>query len=368
MQSLGLPSPDPSSLSHCESVRDFILQEINQSGPMSFARYMQLALYEPGFGYYAVGTKKFGASGDFVTAPEISTMFGQCLAHQFEVIQKENQHANILELGPGSGKLCADILMELSAVDVLPTHYYLLEVSASLQQVQREYLQKTVPDLMSRITWLSEWPDENSFDGLVIANEVLDAMPVHLFQIEDEVHERFVDCEGDEFVWRVLPANSELINSVEALGVEFSQGYFSEINLAIPAWIQSLYSMMNSGVVLLIDYGFLRHEFYHPQRNEGTLMCHYQHHAFSDPLVLPGIQDITAHVDFTAVIDGANAAGFEVVEFSSQANYLLNQGLLSIAEKKMTSDVDQFVIANEIKQLTMPSEMGELFKVVVLAK
>jgi len=368
IKQLSLPIPDDDVVAHCEKVRAYIMDEIVHHGSIDFARYMQLALYEPGLGYYAVGTQKFGAGGDFITAPEISFFFGQCLANYFCHFATGRSNQNILEIGPGSGKLACDILKALAEKNNLPEKYFLLEVSADLRERQRALLEHLVPELMSRVEWLTAWPENNSFDGLVIANEVLDAMPVHIFQINGDIQQRCVDVKDNMFVWTMKPAPDELKQTVTALGIDFHEGYYSEVNLQLRSWLHSLYGMMHSGDVILIDYGFPAHEYYHPQRHAGTIMCHYQHRAFDNPLVLPGIQDITAHVDFTAVANAAEDAGYEVKSITNQANFLLENDLILLAQQAIDSGGDQFEIAHQMKQLMMPTEMGELFKVATLTK
>lgn len=353
---------------HALRVAEKIRFEIKQNGPMSFSRFMEIALFAPGLGYYCVGTEKIGVGGDFVTAPEISPLFAQCLAGYCETVLLEYPQKNILELGAGTGRLALEMLRTLSEKGCLPERYFILDISPELQQRQRALIEKNAPELVSRVEWLSELP-KKSFDGVIIANEVLDAMPVTIFQrAEQGFQERVVALDQDQFVWEVCPASLLLQEAIQALEIEFPVNYYSEINLAVASWISGLKNVLRHGEIILIDYGFLRAEYYHPQRATGTLMCHYQQRAHTDPLILTGIQDITAHVDFTAVGKAAEEIGLEVSHYSTQAEFLLKNGLLDLMQRAATTPEMQLKLANQVKMLTLPSEMGELFKVMILKK
>jgi len=353
---------------HSLIVNKIIQEEIQAKGHMPFSRFMELALYAPGQGYYTGGAQKFGSAGDFTTAPEISPMFSWCIARQCQQVMMQLDNASILEFGAGSGVMALEIMRELRRLKCLPEHYYILELSAELQQRQKILFEKEEPELLSHIKWLSELPQE-SFNGVILANEVLDAMPVHKFRIGSEVEEFKVGCDGEEtFEWKVdKQSTPQLQNAVDGLDCQFEEGYESELNLLLPSWMAALAKILNEGLVLLIDYGFPRHEYYHPDRSTGTIMCHLKHHAHTDPLLYPGVQDITAHVDFTAVAESADQSGFEISGYTQQAYFLMNCGLAEMLPSP--DDIEVYYGATQqVKTLTLPSEMGELFKVMALTK
>jgi SAM-dependent MidA family methyltransferase len=370
-----LPAPSTDALAHSARLTALIADEIaNTGGWISFARYMELALYAPGLGYYSAGSAKLGAAGDFVTAPEISALFGQTLARQLADLLSPDT-PDVLELGAGSGKLACDVLLELVALGKLPTRYLILELSGDLRERQRQLLQTSVPQLLDRVQWLRALPDK--FRGTVIANEVLDAMPVHVVVWRGAtIAERGVSgtAEGG-FVWVERPAAAgPLLEAARAIGGTIPEphsdnGYLSEINLAAPALIASLAASMERGAILMIDYGFPRHEYYHAQRDSGTLMCHYRHRAHPDPFYLPGLQDITAHVDFTAIRDAALNHGMQCLGFATQGQFLINCGITDVLARISPDELARYLPrAAEAQKLLSPSEMGELFKVIALGK
>jgi SAM-dependent MidA family methyltransferase len=363
-----LPTPDPEALAHSRQLVQSIRSEIEQAGGwIDFARYMHLALYSPGLGYYAGGARKFGTAGDFVTAPEISPLFGQTLARQATQLLQQTQ-GNLLELGAGTGKLCGQLLLELQKLDALPAQYLILEVSAYLREVQRETLQQMLPpELLARVQWLDSLPE--TFKGLVLANEVLDALPVHIVQrSESGLQELGVSCKGEAPSWQAREISSgELQQKAAALNLPV--GYKTEICLAANGLLASLADMLEEGVILLIDYGFPRHEYYHAHRSEGTLMCHYRHHAHGDPFFYPGLQDITTHVDFTTVAEAGVANGLQLLGFCSQAQFLINCGITSLLQQVSPTDIAVYApVAAQVQKLLSPAEMGELFKVIALGK
>ena len=361
-----LPLPDPIAQLYGDRLKLRILEEISRRGPLTFARYMNLALYSPGLGYYSAGASKFGESGDFITAPEISPIFSQCVAHQCQQILQDLNGGDILELGAGTGAMAVDILKELKCNQCLPNHYLILEVSADLRERQKTRLLKQIPELFDRVVWLNRLPID--FVGIILGNEVMDALPVHKFRIENNIiKEICVDCKKGEFLWNITdPLSINLIQKIRNLDVDFPDGYESEINLLLTSWIASLANVLKKGLILLIDYGFLRHEYYHPERNRGTIACHYQHRSHFDPLILTGIQDITVHVDFTAVAEAATCHRLTLAGFIHQAGFLLNCDITSLV---LTENiVEHYQIAQQIKKLTLPSEMGELFKVIALTR
>lgn len=361
-----LPLPDPIAQLYSNRLKLKILEEISRQGPLTFARYMDLALYSPGLGYYSAGASKFGEAGDFITAPEISPIFSQCVARQCHQILQDLNGGDILELGAGTGVMAVDILKELKCNQCLPKHYLILEVSADLRERQKTCLQKQIPELFDRVVWLNRLPVD--FVGVILGNEVMDALPVHKFRIENNIiKEIYVDCEKGEFLWKITdPLSINLIQKIWNLDIDFPDGYESEINLLLTPWIASLANVLKKGLILLIDYGFPRHEYYHLERNRGTIACHYQHRSHFDPLILPGIQDITVHVDFTAVAEAAAYHRLTLAGFIHQAGFLLNCDITSLASTE--NAVEHYQVMQQIKKLTFPSEMGELFKVIALTR
>lgn len=366
-----LPPPSAEEMAHSAQLLSVVREAIAANGgAIDFAHYMQLALYAPGLGYYSAGARKFGAAGDFITAPELSPLFSRCVARQCAtVLPALGEDAVILEFGAGSGVMATDILLELERLGQLPAQYQILEVSADLRARQRETLQVRAPHLLPRVQWLDGLPA--SLVGVVLANEVLDAMPVHRFRYcAGRVEELGVSLEDETLAWVTLPeCNARVAERTLSLAGEMSwpEGYESEINLAAEDWVRSLSTMLERGMVLLFDYGFPRHEYYHPQRSDGTLMCHYRHRAHGDALILPGLQDLTAHVDFTAMAETALSSGLDVLGFSNQANFLLGSGMMELVQG--VEDMrEQLTLAAQLKRLMMPGEMGELFKVLALGR
>ncbi|VAW95187.1 SAM-dependent methyltransferase, MidA [hydrothermal vent metagenome] len=363
-----LPEPDGKAQAHSMALIRLIVDEIAcAGGQISFARYMELALFAPGLGYYSAGSQKFGASGDFVTAPEISPLFSRCLARQTAEVLENLGGGDVLEVGAGSGIMAADLLAELALLGSLPEQYFLLELSADLRQRQRETLTQKVPHLLARVQWLDSLPDA-SFRGVVLANELLDALPVHRFRVEvSGLTERCVCWRDGRFQWcRAEIDDAALAQCLAMLGEGLPEGYESELNLTAGGWIGSVAALLQAGVVLLIDYGFPRHEYYHPQRDRGTLMCHYRHRAHDDPFVYPGLQDITAHVDFTAVAECAVDSGLNVLGYNTQGLFLLANGITELAQSD--DEHEQRLLAQQVRTLTLPGEMGELFKVIALGR
>ena len=368
----GLPLPGAQELAHSAALTELIRHDIHDAGgQVDFARFMQLALYAPGLGYYSAGLNKFGASGDFVTAPELGALFARCLARQCVPLMQELGNADLLEVGAGSGALAADLLRELECLGQLPRTYYILELSADLRQRQAQRLAQQVPHLVARVQWLDTLPSPD-FRGIVVANEVLDAMPVQRFCIKDGVAQCLhVAWENGEFVWRAVPAEAALSRML-ATRLDLAavaNGYISEINLQAEAWLRSIAAVLAHGVIILVDYGYGRTEYYHPQRSAGTLRCHYHHRAHDNPLVLAGLQDITSHVEFTAMAEAATDAGLTLLGYTSQAAFLAANGIAQLAETPQHPDPRrQIGLMQEIKKLTLPQEMGELFKVMALGR
>lgn len=362
----GLPAPTPEERAHQARLIARIRDEMGCNA-LPFSRFMELALYAPGLGYYAAGKRKFGASGDFVTAPELGELFAGCIANQCMELFAQTGARTVMEVGAGSGALAAQLLRRLESLDALPDRYYLLELSTELRDRQRRTLSAAVPHLMDRVAWFDAFP-VTPLRGVVLANELLDAMPVEIFRHTDGAcHRRFVSWTERGFAWHDMPAGDALAQRVVALGL--TGDYTSELGLAAQAWVHGIAAHIETGALLIVDYGFPRREYYHPQRRTGTLMCHYRHRAHDDPLILAGLQDITAHVDFTAIAETARNAGLDVLGYTSQAAFLLGCGLDRLMTARQGGDArGQLALTNEVKHLTLPSEMGELFKVLALGR
>ncbi len=362
-----LPIPSPDALAHSQRVTAHLQSLIQQAGGwMSFAQFMEAALYAPGLGYYAAGAMKFGAAGDFVTAPELTPLFGRTLAHAIAPVLRETG-GDILELGAGSGSLAVDVLGELEQLNALPAHYAILEVSADLRARQQDLMTRERPQLAGRVQWLDALPSH--FSGVILGNEVLDALPVELVHwTETEPQVRGVVLDGNGFAWQDRHIDDPILRA-HADALNLAPGYLSEINLAADALITSLAHSLQRGLILLIDYGFAASEYYHPQRYMGTLRAHYRHHALDDPFYLPGLCDLTAHIDFSAATRAGEAAGLALAGYSSQANFLLNAGLTELLMQTPPTDAVAFLPqSNAVQRLVSPAEMGDLFKVIALTK
>jgi SAM-dependent MidA family methyltransferase len=373
-QHLSLPPPDAESAAHSMRMAEYIRHKIGEAGgQISFAEYMQAALYAPGLGYYSAGTTKFGEAGDFITAPEVSPVFGGVFARQCAGVFADIESPSILEFGAGSGKLAADILSTLAELGALPQGgYQILEVSADLRERQESHLRSKVPELADCVTWLDRLPAEHS--GVIVANEVLDALPVERFiRRKDGIAQLCVGIEDDVFVLRERDAPDNLIAAVSAieaeLGAQLADGFASEVCLAAPQWVGDIARILNQGIAFLFDYGVSRREYYAAERSGGWLRCHYRHHAHDDPLILPGIQDLTSWVDFSAVAEAAVDAGLDVAGFVTQAQFLIGGGLdQQIADfSKLPIDA-QLKLSAQVKLLTLPAEMGENFKCLGLSR
>jgi len=366
-----LPSPSPEALAHSQRLAALIREKID-AGWLGFADFMALALYAPAYGYYAAGATNFGQAGDFTTAPELSPLFAQCLALQAEQVMNLST-PTILEVGAGSGRLAVDLLRALEARGALPERYEILEIAPDLRARQEVMLAREIPHLMPRIVWRDDLPKR--FSGLVLANEVLDAMPVACVVWPEGGRDGVVLERGvgwqEGFVWQTRPATGRLLDAALAIARRYPLpvGFTSEVGLLASDWVAAWGNVLEQGVLLLVDYGFPGHEYYLPERHEGTLFCHYRHRAHADPFFLPGLQDITAHVDFTALIEAAHPAGLELLGYTSQARFLLNCGLLSlIPTQGARDDPARFRLAAAAHPLIEPHEMGEIFKVMALGK
>jgi SAM-dependent MidA family methyltransferase len=342
-----------------EIIKNTIIQ--NQT-PIGFDEFMQLALYYPHLGYYRSGLEKFGEKGDFITAPETSDLFGFCLARQCAQVLTKGD--SILEFGAGSGVLAAQILFELGRIECLPKHYYILELSGELQHRQKQTIAKALPELLDRIVWLDKLPKD--FNGVVIANEVLDAMPAkRVVQQNNVFYELGVGIDKDELAWQVKA--EPFLDEKYKLPKTLIDGYKTELNIQSLAWIDSLYEVLNDAVVLLIDYGMHRDEYFHPQRIDGTLRCYHQHKASDNPFVNIGEQDITTSVNFSDIADQASSVGFNIAGYATQAMFLISLGI----DEYLLTETDEskrITLAQQVKQLVLPSAMGESFKVLALSK
>lgn len=360
----------PAEDAHRAALAALIRQAAEDAGgALPFDRFMELVLYAPGLGYYMAGAYKLGREGDFVTAPELSPLFGRCLAQQAHEVLSVLGGGDILEVGAGSGALAAEVLAELARRDGLPQRYLILELSPELKERQVRRIQTQVPDLVSRVRWLSTMPSD--LRGIVLANEVLDAMPVHRFEIlpDGSVGEILVEPRGEG--WREVvtaarsPGLEKGVARLQKAGLATRPGYRGEVNLRLAPWLAALAGAIDSALVLLIDYGYPRHELYREERSMGTLLCHSRHQAHSDPYARLGLQDITAHVDFTAVAEGAHQAELSLAGYTPQAHFLLGCGLDQLIADAAGDGPD---IALGVKQLVLPSAMGERFQVMGLSK
>ncbi len=368
-----LPELTPAQTAHSARLVNRIHDVIDaQAGWISFERFMEMALYEPGLGYYSAGASKLGAGGDFVTAPEVSPLFSRCLATQCGEILQHLGGGSILEFGAGSGVMAADLLNELAAQGTLPERYLILEVSADLRERQRELVSERAPAQVSRIDWLDRLPEE--FRGVVLANEVLDALPVQRFRIRgDQVNSVGVTWQLGRLDWSETRADAELeaaVRRIEAnTGERMPDGYTSEINLRLAPWIASVAAALREGVALFIDYGLPQRQYYRSERREGTLLCHFRHRFHDDPLINVGVQDIGAWVDFTAVAEAAVASELKVAGFATQAHFLIGNGLEQLLAPAAANELASRVqLARQAMLLTLPGEMGERFKVIGLSR
>lgn len=396
-----LPPLSPEECNHSEALERHIRMEIDtHGGAIDFSRFMELALYTPGLGFYSAGRPQFTAAGDmqgaaapghswpsrhscfphgasagvcaeiqgdFTTAPELGPVFAYCLARQCRQILEKLGGGSILEAGAGSGILAARLLQELEGLDALPERYLILELSGELRIRQMAAITHLVPQLVERVHWLDALPSIG-FQGIVLGNELLDAMPVERFLSRGQDTRQYcVAWHNEGFAWDTRPADLRVQQRVRSL--DLSTDYVSEINFRAEGWVQSVADILARGVVLLIDYGFPSAEYYHPHRREGTLMCHYRHRVHGNPLIRVGLQDITAHVDFTALAHAAADAGLSPLGYTSQAAFLIANGIEELISVADPNNVREYLaLTQQIKKLTLPQEMGELFKVIALER
>lgn len=370
-----LPEPGADERAHSDRLQAIIRADIKQHGSIPFWHYMELALYAPGLGYYSAGKTKFGASGDFVTASEIGDLFARSMARSVSNVLRAAADSVFLEVGGGSGKFAAAALAEWEVLGCLPRHYQILDRSAELRARQRDTIAARVPHLLHRVQWLDA-PPESSWRGVLFANEVIDALPAHRFVIRDgEVREVHVALNAaDQLCLVEREAETMLIAATRHIAADLdapiADGYRSEILPQLPYWIDAVCGTLEAGLAVFVDYGYPRHEFYHPDRRDGTLTCHYHHRAHDDALLWPGLQDITTWVDFTALAEAATHARWPLAGFTSQAQFLLASGLLDLLQIEQLSrdEAGRYALAQEVKRLTLPGEMGERFKVMCFAR
>lgn len=373
-----LPEPGAHERVHSDRLLARLREHIAAHGPMPFSEYMGRCLYEPGLGYYSAGATKFGEAGDFITAPELGDLFARCVVKVIgPVLELLGEDAEVLELGGGSGSFAEAALLAFHASAQLPRRYLILEPSADLRERQRERLAAALPpELFARVQWVDR-PPEQAWRGALFANEVIDALPTTRFTMRGgEVYEEYIALDGEGRLMRVdRPADALVGGAVRHLErdteAEFADGYRSEVLPQLPYWMQAVAGSLTAGVLLFVDYGYVRREYYQPGRSDGTLMAHYRHHAHADPLFLPGLNDLTASVDFTALAEAGNQAGFGVAAYLPQAQFLIAAGLQQAFEEAYAAAPDEasrYRLAQQVKKLTMPDQMGERFQAMVLAR
>jgi SAM-dependent MidA family methyltransferase len=368
--SAGFPQPDAAALAHCQAVEALLRREIVAAGgSIGLGRFMELALYAPGLGYYSAGARKLGAGGDFITAPELAPVFSRCVASQCAEVLQSLGGGVVLEFGAGSGAMACGMLGEFARRGQLPEYYLILEVSADLRARQQARVATLPRELARRVHWLDEIP-RSPLRGVIVANEVLDSLPVLRLRVcNGTAVELGVACGAQGFHWIERGAPAGLPADVTALLALCPDGYETEFSATLAPWVAAVAAALGSGVVLLLDYGYPRREYYHPQRTRGTLRCHYRHRAHDDPFLWPGLQDITAAVDFTAVASAAVAAGLALRGFTTQAHFLIGCGL----ERQLAGLPDADVrtrteLSRQVQVLTLPAEMGEVVKAMALAR
>ena len=366
MQRLPLPLPSTEELAHSKPLHQLIMQQIQTSPThsISFYDYMNRALYQPQLGYYVAGNVGIGAKGDFITAPELSDLFSMGIAQQCLTWLQATPQSDVLELGAGSGKMAAALLSYWEAHNALPQHYYLLEPSPVLQAQQFATLQTRLPHLMPRITWLERLPPQG-FKGIILGNEVLDAMPVELVRYQQGHYQQVHVTESNQtLAFMTQPDSAHLQTLLADLALPAIEGYTTELNPQLNAWFKALGALLTEGLVLLIDYGYSQADYYHPDRVQGTLQCFYRHHVHDNPLLYPGLHDITASVDFDALTQAALQAGFHTADWTTQAHFLMQNGLETHFHQLLCANPEQrYTLAQQVRILTLPAEMGERFKV-----
>lgn len=370
MRSQKIKLSSSASLIH-EKLKAKIIERISQNaGVIAFSEFMQMALYESELGYYKNQLRKFGQQGDFITAPEMGDLFARSIANSItDCLNKQDLNNNIFELGAGSGALAADLLSELKMTNALPDKYYILESSASLQSLQKQTLESKVPELAERVIWLDRLPD--NFHGIIIANEVADALPCEVIQMSGGRWQYLgVAYNGEQFIWQSTTevAKVDLPKTLHQLN-SYTDGYTTELRPLLNGWINGLANSLNTGSILLFDYGYPQAELYHPQRIEGSLRAFSRHQAHSQVFELVGLEDITSHVDFTQVAISAINAGLQVDGFTTQMGYLLENGILEMGSSAVEQNLEKhYLYSQQVQKLTSPGQMGEVVKVIKMNK
>lgn len=352
---------------HSLALVETIRERIKQQNSISFAQFMHMALYQPGLGYYSSGNNKFGKSGDFVTAPELGSLFAHCMANQFQQVLRQIESPVIMELGAGTGQFCYDCLLALDERNCLPKKYTILEVSAELQQRQKDKIASLPEHLSSLVSWIQKPLDEN-FMGIIFANEVIDALAVEVFKFENNDYLQKHVYWDDEFKTEWQPFSSQLESEILKKELTLANGYESEFVPYLPQWLKTITENLQQGVVIFVDYGYERPAYYHPQRNQGTLVCFSQHQANFDYFKNVGIQDMTAFVDFTSLAEAGDECGFTIDGYTTQAHFLMSLGIEQMLGDSENDYKNYYKNTIEMKKLVMPNEMGEKFKVIALSK
>lgn len=357
-----MPFPHPSNdaIAHSLKLIEHIKSQINQAnGFLSFEQYMQAVLYTPGLGYYMSGTQKFGMGGDFITAPEISPLFGQCVAHQLAQELEQLPQRIVLEVGPGNGLLAAQVLRYFADHKLPLEAYWLLELSPDCKARQAKTIQAHIPKLFPKVRWLTDLKQIPEFSGVIFGNEIIDALPSALYQIQhQQYYERGVSFENDRFVWRTRRAEHLEDFKLPYPMTEYEENYQFEVCHQLKPWLAEMAAKLYTGSLLFIDYGDLSASLYHPARRTGTFMCHYQHHAHDDPFIYPGLQDITAHVNFEHLMEAAEQLTIETRSYQTQMQFLIGNGI-----EHFTDSPPTLAEQRALKRLLMPEQMGETFKV-----
>ena len=373
-----LPDPSADERVHSEQLLQHLRTLITTQGPLPFSQYMERCLYAPGLGYYSAGLTKFGAGGDFVTAPELGDLFGRCVVNAvLPTLAALGDTADFLELGGGSGAFAETALKAFAASGTLPYRYLILEPSADLRERQRERLTANLPTaIAARVQWLDR-PPEADWQGVLFANEVIDALPATRFSVRDgEIFEEHIALDGDGRLRRTdRPADALITSAVRhverSIERRLPNAYRSEILPQLPYWIQAIAGWLTAGVMLFVDYGYVRREFYLADRDDGTLMAHYRHRAHNDPLHLPGLNDLTASVDFSALAEAGHAAGFDVASYLPQAQFLIAAGLQEVYQSMQADVADEhlgYQLAQQVKRLMLPDQMGERFQAMLFSR
>jgi SAM-dependent MidA family methyltransferase len=364
-----LPLPGADARAHSARVLAHIRDAIHGAGGfIAFSRYMELVLYAPALGYYVAGARKFGEAGDFVTGPELTPLYGAAIARQLAPILATTIARDIVEFGAGSGALAASLLDALALHGASPSRYRILEVSPQLRAMQKSTIAKCAPASLERVEWIDRLPD--AIDGVVVMNEVLDAIAPRLVAHRDGAwFERGVTLVDGALAWDERPLDDARLEAIARARFPADGDYTSELNRAAEALVTTIGRRIASGALLIVDYGFPRHEYYHPQRSTGTLVGHYRHRVHADPFLWPGLSDLTSHVDFTAIAEAAERAGLHVAGFATQASFLLGCGILDLLRDTGAPETPAYLrAASAVQKLLSPAEMGELFKVLLLAR